>query len=560
MDRTDSCDAIFTLISKLASGAEEQEIIDNMTALGKKNHIVREEFQINVPVTRLTKNAIPVTGIQYDGKVPYDDEHCLVQSFKNPILGSSVITKLYWNLNFSPSPSDLEFYKALGNLHYLFHSGRNLSQTIDRLRNFDILTEIPHLEYMQRQYDDEVLKTGNGGQYACIFMNIRNMKYYNRKFGSANADSILKKFARRLRNLCDEDEYLARPGGDNFALGIKKKKLEAFLSSVEQIILTDAIKGTSVTISEWIGISIHEDNEPFLARVHKASVAMQMAKNTMHQKIIYYDENAENKMAYAKKITETFEENMAKNAYIPFYQPKVHIPTNKIIGMESLVRWQSEGKILPPGAFVPIIEANDLIDKLDMYMLDKTCADIRRWLDRGIKPPRISVNLSRKNLFDKDLMEKICSIISKHNVPVEHLEIEITETTTLDESQKLIELTKTLRKHGIKVSIDDFGTGYSSLSLLKNIYADIVKIDKTFVDDCIKDQRSFILIKNIITLAKDLGMEIIAEGVETREQADFLLDIGCQNVQGYYYGKPIPFEAISQRLVQQQAGTLVPST
>ena len=220
--------------------------------------------------------------------------------------------------------------------------------------------------------------------------------------------------------------------------------------------------------------------------------------------------------------------------------------TGKLVGFEALCRWIHDGKFIFPDQFIPIIDKAGLIPDLDMAIFDRTCACIRQWKDMGLNPPRISTNFSRKNLFVQDIEEKILGTIKENGLTTDDLEIEITESVKVQEYDRLIEFVKYLKNNGVHIAIDDFGTGYSSLSLIHNVDVDIIKIDKSFVDNLLDDDRSRVLSHSIISIADKLGIGIIAEGVETREQGEMLLKLGCNVAQGYYYGKPVDYNEATE--------------
>ena len=226
----------------------------------------------------------------------------------------------------------------------------------------------------------------------------------------------------------------------------------------------------------------------------------------------------------------------------PFFQPKVDMRTGELVGFEALCRWLHDGHFILPDQFVPILDREGLIPDLDLTIFNETCRAIRSWKDMGLNPPRISSNFSRKNLFVPRFENKILRIIEDNGLVAEDVEIEITESTKDIEYDRLISFVKTLKEKGLFISIDDFGTGYSSLSLLHNIEADVIKIDKSFTDMVTEDKKSAILIESVITIARKLDMQTIAEGVETKEQGKMLMDMGCNFAQGFYYSKPVDYQ------------------
>jgi len=518
----------------------------------EKTHIVKIDGSIYIPETSIHKEESKNRVTLYVGSEDADDTRKVSATFANDRLHSLATANIYWAENYQPDEEMLQFYQAIHNVLYLLQSRNGLIMALKQSLSHDQLTGLISKDIIAQRYDREVSPEEKSSKYSFLFINVENMKFYNKTYGSEVGDEILKIYAKNLRSLTDDEEYITRLGGDNFCLTVKNDHLDYILEKIAHVPVSGIteLDGKTVFLSCWTGISKDVSAPlPYNARLYQASFANQLTKSEgVKRRIVYFSSQMDERSLWAKQVIAGFSASVENNEYLPYYQPKVHIPTGRIIGMEALVRWKKNGELVPPGKFIPILEQDGLISELDIYMLDKTCADIRKWLDQGLSVPRVSVNLSRKNLYTEGIVQKIIAVMTKYSIPADGIEIEITETTTLEEFNLLVSLAKDLHENGIRVSIDDFGTGYSSLSMLKDVYADIVKIDKTFVDDCLKEKRSYILIKSIIALASELQMEIISEGVETSEQADFLMGVGCKNAQGFLYSKPIPFEEMTELL------------
>ena len=264
--------------------------------------------------------------------------------------------------------------------------------------------------------------------------------------------------------------------------------------------------------------------------------------------VVYYSDELNARLVWAKNVIASFNRAATQHEFVPYYQPKVDMPTGKIVGLEALVRWNHDGQIIYPDRFINILENNSLITELDLQMLQSVCADLHLWLQAGLTPPPVSINISRKDLYVPDIEKKIINIIQKAGIEPSQIEIEITEISTESDVQRIISFFNEIRFFGIRVSLDDFGTGYSSLSLINSVPADIIKIDRSFIGCCIDSARSLTLVSAIIDLAVRLDTRIIAEGVETEEQARLLMKIGCTDAQGYFYDKPLDFATITQRI------------
>ncbi len=239
------------------------------------------------------------------------------------------------------------------------------------------------------------------------------------------------------------------------------------------------------------------------------------------------------------------------NEFVVYFQPKVNITDMKIAGAEALVRWNCEGRILPPVKFIPFCERTGLVIDIDFYVLEETCRRMRKWIDEGIEPVRISVNFSKFHFNEEGVAEKIFKVISKYRIPPELIEVEFTETAYLDKEELLEYTVDKLRKYGIKSSIDDFGSGYSSLNLLQNMDFEVVKLDKSLLGKGVENEKAKKVISSIIHMAKELEMEVLAEGVETKEELKLLQSLNCDFVQGFLFDKPLPAEEFEKRLLER---------
>jgi EAL domain-containing protein (putative c-di-GMP-specific phosphodiesterase class I) len=259
-----------------------------------------------------------------------------------------------------------------------------------------------------------------------------------------------------------------------------------------------------------------------------------------------------NNMTRGKEILMKFPTALANNEFLVYYQPKVELHSNKLAGAEALVRWRVGSEIVPPIQFLPMLERNGEICRLDFYVFETVCRDIRGWMDEKRDIPVISSNFSRWHLRDKDFVDELLRIADKYGVDHKYLEIEVTETTNIEEYSTLRDVVKKIKDNGLSVSIDDFGTGYSSLNMLKEVPVDVLKMDKSLLDQKNNPDELHandkIMIKHIVGLASDMGIKVLSEGVETIEQREFLKNVGCDYIQGYLYDRPMPEEEFISRI------------
>ena len=291
-----------------------------------------------------------------------------------------------------------------------------------------------------------------------------------------------------------------------------------------------------------INIGIYEVNEKGLdvsVIFDRAHLALSMAGNEFQSGIIYYDDKMREMMLWEQLISTQLPKAIEEKQIVPYLQPLVD-SAGKVVGAEALVRWEHpEHGFLSPGKFIPIFENNGFIVRLDRFVWDEACKVLRAQIDAGLKPVPISVNLSRLNFYSQDLLEYLQGLMKKYDLPTNLLKLEITESAYMDNPHQLIAMVRAFKGHGFSVLMDDFGSGYSSLSMLKDLPVDVLKIDMAFVQEVDKSSRAGAILESIVELGKHLRMEVVVEGVETKEQVDFLEKIGCRVIQGYYFSKPI---------------------
>ncbi len=278
------------------------------------------------------------------------------------------------------------------------------------------------------------------------------------------------------------------------------------------------------------------------------STALNAARSSRRDPYVFATEEMSNLILLQKQIIDEFPHALENGEFKAYYQPKVDTNTNEIVGAEALVRWLHNGELISPNDFVPVLETDGSICRLDFFIFETVCRDIRRWIDEGINPVRISTNFSRKNLSDRNFSKHIEDIIKENGVPREYIEIEVTETTNEEENGLLSRFIKDMHEAEIMMAIDDFGTGYSSLNLLRDFPADVLKIDKSFIDAHNHTERDSVVLANIAKMAKELNMKVITEGVERWDQVEFLKRIDVNLVQGFLFDKPMPENDFEEKL------------
>ncbi|SER11890.1 diguanylate cyclase (GGDEF) domain-containing protein [Lachnospiraceae bacterium NE2001] len=392
-----------------------------------------------------------------------------------------------------------------------------------------------------------------GGKVA-FHIDLHNFNVVNHEVGRENGDKVMRKYYEMVQETIGDEGIISRLGGDKFIglfdRSVKRNVFELFNGAV---VPYDEKGQKKIRVSASAGIYMLPN--PYMLKSYgdimdKIMLAGNTAKRQAGGGIVVYDDKMKMAREHIKKVQSDFRDALENEEFAVFYQPKVDINTKKLYGAEALCRWIKGNTIVPPIEFIPILEMNTDICDLDFYMLDHVCADIRRWLDEGREVVRVSVNLSRKHLVDVDLLEHIISIIDKHNVPHEYIEVELTETTTDVMFNDLRRVVCGLQQEGIWTAVDDFGVGYSSLNLIRDIPWNVLKIDKSFVPKDVEEEDSVSnkMFKHVIMLAHDMGLECVIEGVETLDQLEVLRRNGCNIAQGYFFDRPLPLEDFEQRL------------
>ena len=387
-----------------------------------------------------------------------------------------------------------------------------------------------------------------------ICINLKHFTLINQDIGRKMGDVVMKNYFERLNSMVGENGTICKLGGDTFLIFVpgelRDKLLETFAGIPIRYDIQDESKYVYVAARAGI-FDITEENridEPgqIIDRVHPA---LHMAKQRGYN-VVVYDQKMEDDRNRVMKVRREFAEGLYRDEFHPYYQPKVDVETGKVVGAEALCRWIKDGKMVMPMEFIPILEMNKDICRLDFHILEIVCKDVRRWLDEGRTVPRVSVNLSRKHMTDPELLDKLISIIDKYDIPHDYIEIELTETTTDVEFKDLSRVVCGLQGEGISTSVDDFGNGYSSLNLIRVIPWNVIKIDRTLlpIDGDNADSNTGLMYEHIVAMAHDMGLECITEGVETLNQVMLLKKNKCRIAQGFYFDKAMPAEEFEKKL------------
>ena len=390
--------------------------------------------------------------------------------------------------------------------------------------------------------------------HTAVHFNLRHFSLVNQEVGRNAGDIAMRNYYELIERILGDKGIVCRLGGDNFVAAFDDEHLDEIVSVLKGApVVYDINDSARIMVSASAGVySIPEDFDAENPRdiLDKIVVSSQAAKNGGKESIVYYNDTMVIEKERIMRVQQMFPEALSKGEFVVYYQPKIDIGTEELIGAEALCRWVRDGEVIAPSEFIPILEQRNDICKLDFYMLDKVCKDIRRWLDQGRDVVRVSVNFSRKHMMDVDFLEHIIRVIDENKVPHKFIEIELTETTTDVEFRDLKHIVNGLQKEGIYTSVDDFGMGYSSLNLIKEINWNVVKVDKSFlpVDGDDENSTRNIMFKYVVAMAKEMGLECVAEGVETKNQVEVLKNNDCNLAQGYFFDKPLPKSDFESRL------------
>lgn len=381
-----------------------------------------------------------------------------------------------------------------------------------------------------------------GRKYRVMRYNIDRFRDINGVYGHNVGDRLLRDIGAFMRMLDSPDSFSAHLNADHFV-----RFCPADFMSVQACYdhFTESFVALDLNVPLTLHIGVYdlceEGIDPFTMS-YKALLAMQSIKGDMQNRIAYYESGMLKREQEQLELLKDVDKAIERGDFEVWLQPQVEYPSGRIIGAEALIRWRHPTKgFLSPASFIPLLEKSNYIGKVDKHMIETTCRYMRRWLDmRPDLPVQISVNLSRHDVLETGFIDDLQAIVDKYDIPRSALHLEVTESAYMKNTELLIDKVDELRADGFAVEIDDFGAGYSSLNTLKDINVDKLKLDMKFISEGSNYDKEKIIIAAVINMAKTLGLPVIAEGVETREQADMLLGFGCNQMQGYYFSKPVP--------------------
>jgi diguanylate cyclase (GGDEF)-like protein len=428
---------------------------------------------------------------------------------------------------------------------HLRHEAEN---SLLRMAQYDFLTGLPNRQQFQEQLDKILVDAGRlQRRVAVLCVGLDDFKGINEQFSYQTGDQLLLALADRLRGYSGRLGALARLGGDQFALVQADIEQPYEAAELAQNVL-DGLEAPfgldleEIRLRATIGITLFpEDGDSTEKLLQKAEQTMTLAKSRSRNRYQFYIASVDSEMRRRRELEKDLREALAKNQLHLVYQPQISYRDHSVVGVEALLRWtHPEHGMVPPDQFIPLAEQNGTIIALGEWVLDQSCKQLREWHDLGFSNLRMAVNLSTVQLHHNELPRVVNNFLQMYRLPPRSLELEVTETGLMEDISTAAQHLLSLRRSGALIAIDDFGTGYSSLSYLKSLPLDKIKIDKSFVQDLVQDDDDTTIVRAIIQLGKSLGMQVIAEGVETSAQEAYVISEGCHEGQGYLYSKPLP--------------------
>ncbi len=447
--------------------------------------------------------------------------------------------------------SDIVYWTVIIMVVYISIANIRAEKKLLKTAYYDTLTELANKAKFNIDVV-EVLEKQKDKRHTIIVFDIENFKAINEMFGRDVGDRVLKGFKPFFEKVKEPSLITARIGDDKFAMFADAKALSDLNPLLETVsVHFDEIVPELVDYSGTFKIgryNIEKGETDFDDIMTKVNLAHQRAKYTKGEILCDYDETFKQKLIIEAEITNKMRAALDNKEFKVYLQPKFSTNDNILVGAEALVRWvEADGKIIFPNDFIPLFERNGFVVELDKYILENVCITIRKWMDDGLGRFTVSVNCSRLNLENPFFVDGVVAIADKYNVPHDCIEIELTESTTITNENTIEQLFFDLRQNGFKISIDDFGAGYSSLGMLKNLHVDTLKMDRSFFVDGKNARRDDMLIDSIIKMSHNLGMYVVAEGIETQKQVDLLRSMNCDAIQGYFYAKPMPISEFEKK-------------
>ena len=435
---------------------------------------------------------------------------------------------------------------------------RETAAIVNQLQ-YDRLTGLYTREYFYQRVR-EVLQENPDREYSIVSSNIENFKLYNDVFGTAAGDQLLRMLADGLRRRVGENAVCGRYSADRFVFLQERHEERENRQRLMEIQQSRHLYRVKNAVMRWGIYEIYDRNLAVEHMCDRALLAADSIKGQYNEIFAVYDDTLRHKLLRERMITDTMEAALAENQFVVYFQPKYSLRGNVLAGAEALVRWNHpQLGFITPGEFIPLFEKSGFITRLDHYVWDRVCAQLKDWHEKGYDALPVSVNVSRADIFQIDLPDILLQTVEKYGVAPAQLHLEITESAYTEDPDQIIQTVNQLRELGFVIELDDFGSGYSSLNMIGRMNLDVLKLDMKFIQSETAMQSEQGILRFVVELANRMNLRVVAEGVETKEQLERLREIGCDYAQGYFFAEPMSsyeFEMLSQNRAKARADDL----
>lgn len=424
---------------------------------------------------------------------------------------------------------------------------RRYQARIEHQANYDSLTGLANRSLLNDRLSQAILDAERGqGSVAVVFIDLDQFKFINDSYGHQLGDELLKTMAERVKGCLRDSDTVARQGGDEFVLLLRNDSSNSELTRIVQRVQAAVSEQWNVGKREFhvtcsIGVAIYpQDGRSADLLLRNADSAMYKAKQSGRNQFQFFTAELNRQMVERLSVESRLRVALPRNQLLLHYQPRVNLRNGRIVGAEALLRWRApKGGLYPPSRFIPVAEDTGMIVPIGRWVLRTACEQARSWQIQGLPPMVVSVNVSPRQFRDTDMVETVAEALEKSGLPARFLQLELTESMVMDDAERFVTMLGNLKDLGVQLAVDDFGTGYSSLSYLKRFPVDHLKIDRSFVKDLGPDSDDGAIVQAIIALGHKLGLRVVAEGVETPEQQEYLRRSRCDEMQGFLFCKPV---------------------
>lgn len=432
---------------------------------------------------------------------------------------------------------------------------------LNRLATHDVLTGLPNRTLLNNSIDHAVSRARRDRKFAAVMMlDLDKFKLINDNLGHDAGDLLLKEVAKRMTLMLRATDKVFRLGGDEFVIVLEgvmhPEDCAAVGQKLMEVITEPLVVGEfSMQVGASVGIAVYpSDGDDAIELMKNADIAMYQAKSEGRGKFQFYAQEMGARVSKHLAVVTGLQEALKKNQFVLHYQPIFDLNSGLLVAAEALVRWlDPERGLIPPNDFIPVAEDSGLIGAIGTWVIRETCRQSNQWRQDGLRAVSVAVNLSAYQLRNDEVVDVVRRAMAHSELPAHSISIELTESMVMEDPERVISILQEIKGLGVTISIDDFGTGYSSLSYLRHFPIDVIKIDRSFVKDIGDDPKEAVIANAIIQLAHSLGCRVLAEGVETKAQGDYLRAQGCDLVQGFYFGRPVPANDFAKFLRRQSA-------